>query len=227
MDYCKLIRKLVSLPEETEWVEFKHNNKDPGQIGEYISALANSALFQEKSRAYLVWGVEDKTHLIVGTDFDFHKMKVGGGEELHSWLRHQLSDNADFEFIECEVDEKPMVILVVEQAKHRPVSFKGESYIRVGSYKKLLKKVPVLEKQIWTLLNNSKYEDLIAQNDVSFEDVLKLLDYTKHFDLLDLPIPTDKSALSTYLLEDGFILQQDDGQWSITNLGAALLAKDF
>jgi len=56
MDYCKLIKQLILLPEETEWVEFKHNNSDPYEIGEYISALANSAPFQEKSSAYLVWG---------------------------------------------------------------------------------------------------------------------------------------------------------------------------
>lgn len=226
MDYCRLIKNLVSLPEETEWVEFKHNNKDPVKVGEYISALANSALFQEKSCAYLVWGVDDKTHEIVGTDFDFLRLKVGG-EELHSWLRHQLSDNADFEFIKCEIDNKPMVILVVQQAKHRPVAFKGENYIRVGSYKKPLKKVPVLEKQIWSLLANLNFEDQIAKNDLSFEEVLKLLDYTRHFDLLNLPIGTDKDVLSNYLVEEGVIIQQDDGQWGISNLGAILLAKDF
>jgi len=125
------------------------------------------------------------------------------------------------------VDNQPMVILIIEQAKHRPVAFKGENYIWVGSYKKPLKKVPVLEKQIWSLLANLKYEDLAAKNDLTFDDVLKLLDYTKHFDLLDLPIPTDKDTLNNYLVEDGIIVYQDDGQWNITNLGAILLAKDF
>ena len=38
-----LVRELISLPRETEWVEFKHNNDDPQTIGEYISALSNSA----------------------------------------------------------------------------------------------------------------------------------------------------------------------------------------
>jgi len=33
-----LVRELISLPRETEWVEFKHNNDDPQTIGEYISA---------------------------------------------------------------------------------------------------------------------------------------------------------------------------------------------
>ena len=37
-----LLRELCRLPNETEWVEFKHNNADPDMIGEYISALSNS-----------------------------------------------------------------------------------------------------------------------------------------------------------------------------------------
>jgi ATP-dependent DNA helicase RecG len=38
-----MIQELILLPNETGWVEFKHNNKDPKEIGEYISALSNTA----------------------------------------------------------------------------------------------------------------------------------------------------------------------------------------
>ncbi len=38
-----LIRELSKLPNETEWVEFKVNDAEPQEIGEYISALSNSA----------------------------------------------------------------------------------------------------------------------------------------------------------------------------------------
>ncbi|GEM_PF-6217236 len=34
-----LLGSLRSLPNETEWVEFKHNNQDPDMIGECITAL--------------------------------------------------------------------------------------------------------------------------------------------------------------------------------------------
>lgn len=37
-----LVKELISLPNETEWLEFKHNNFKPDVIGEDISALANS-----------------------------------------------------------------------------------------------------------------------------------------------------------------------------------------
>lgn len=35
-----LVRELCKLPQETEWVEFKENDAEPENIGEYLSALA-------------------------------------------------------------------------------------------------------------------------------------------------------------------------------------------
>ena len=65
-DYIKnLIRELISLPSETEWVEFKHNNDEPQMIGEYISALGNSAALLGRPKAYMLWGIDDETHKIV------------------------------------------------------------------------------------------------------------------------------------------------------------------
>jgi ATP-dependent DNA helicase RecG len=38
-----LVRQLLALLRETEWVEFKENNANPEEIGEYVSVIANSA----------------------------------------------------------------------------------------------------------------------------------------------------------------------------------------
>ena len=77
-----LVRELAKLPDETEWVEFKCNNKQPQMIGEYISALSNSAALCERPKAYLVWGVDDATHKIVGTEFQYRKI-VNSAFEFH------------------------------------------------------------------------------------------------------------------------------------------------
>jgi len=48
-DYIlSLIKELIKQPQETEWIEFKHNNYEPQMIGEYISALSNSAALYRK-----------------------------------------------------------------------------------------------------------------------------------------------------------------------------------
>lgn len=79
--YRSLIERLRKLPNETEWVEFKTNNCNPETIGEYISALSNSAAYCEKEKAYLIWGINDVTHEIDGTQFSPKKEK----REIRNW----------------------------------------------------------------------------------------------------------------------------------------------
>jgi ATP-dependent DNA helicase RecG len=64
-----LLIELLALPQETEWVEWKHNHADPEKIGEYLSAMSNSAALHSKDTAYIAWGIEDGTKKVVGTTF--------------------------------------------------------------------------------------------------------------------------------------------------------------
>ncbi len=64
-----LLKDLQALPKECEWVEFKVSNSNPQEIGEYLSALSNSACYFNQKYGYLVFGVEDETHRFVGTTF--------------------------------------------------------------------------------------------------------------------------------------------------------------
>lgn len=82
---AKLLSGLVKLSKEKEWVEFKENNSDAEGIGEYISALSNSARLKNEPCGYMVWGIRDQTHEIVGTNFDPQHAKQGN-EELEHWL---------------------------------------------------------------------------------------------------------------------------------------------
>ena len=43
-----LLVELLATTGETEWVEWKHNNTDPGMIGETLSALSNSAALHRR-----------------------------------------------------------------------------------------------------------------------------------------------------------------------------------
>ncbi len=48
-DYqASLVRELCALPVETEWTELTVNDAEPQAIGEYISAMANSAALEGK-----------------------------------------------------------------------------------------------------------------------------------------------------------------------------------
>lgn len=64
-DLAALLDRLRAEPRESEWLEFKTNRYEPQAIGEYLSALANSACLLGKPRGYLVFGIEDGTHVAV------------------------------------------------------------------------------------------------------------------------------------------------------------------
>src|SRR3990167_4408077 len=120
----KLIKEFSSLPAETEWVEFKKNQARPEEIGENASALANSAALLRKHCGYIVWGIEDVGHAIVGTTFKPREAKVGN-EEIENWLLRNLEPRVDIKIHDVIIDGKNIVLFEVQAANNRPVRFKN------------------------------------------------------------------------------------------------------
>lgn len=221
-----LVRELINQSSETEWLEYKANNKNPQTIGEYISALANSAALCQKPSAYMLWGIDDSSHTIIGSDFAPQKAKKGN-EILENWLLRLLEPKIDFRFYECSFDSKDVVLLEIAAADKRPVAFGGVEYIRVGSTKKTLKDAAHKEAELWRVFDRTPFEKQIAAQGLGADEVLGMLEYTKYFELLALPLPSNKTEIIEYLCQDELIAKKDDGRFDITNLGAILFARDL
>lgn len=219
-----LVRQMVQYPSERPWLEFKMNNCDPQMIGEDISALANAAAYCDRPKAYLIWGIEDDTHDIKGTSFNPNTQKQGN-QPLEIWLRTQLSDNAEYEFISGDIENNPVVVLIITRAVERTVMFRKTEYIRVGSSTKKLNEVPNMKVVLWDHIRSTRFEELPAMENLALYDALQFLDYSVYFELQKIPVPSTMESIAHYLLEDHLIGKQDDGLYSITNLGAILLAK--
>ena len=99
----ELINDLVKQSHESEWLEFKHNFHTAEEIGERLSALSNGACIHNQPFAYLVFGVEDKTHRIIGTTFKA-KSHRKGNENFEHWLATRLNPRIDFEIHEFNYD---------------------------------------------------------------------------------------------------------------------------
>ncbi len=222
----RLVCKLASLPRETPLVEFKHNNYNPEMIGRNISALANSATLYDKENAYMLWGVDDITHEIVGTDHNLQIMKKGN-QEIENWLRDFLSPNTEFDFHFIQIDSKDVGIFIIHKAVGQPVKFQKNAYIRIGSYTKNLKDYPSTEAQLWDKLRNIRFEEQYIQQDLELEQALNSLNYSSYFELQGKPIPNNFEGIAHYFLEDGIICKQDNGLYAISNMGAILLAKNL
>lgn len=225
LELTLLLRRLLSLPHETEWVEFKHNNADPEEIGEYLSALANAAALHEKERSYIVWGISDGSRQVAGTSFRPRQRKMGN-EELENWLLRGLTPNLDVRIHEFPFDGKSVVLIEVPPATHTPVRWKETEFIRVGSYKKKLKDFPEKERALWALFERHPFEDGIALNNTSSDDVLSLIDYPKYFELMNQPLPDNRAGILSRLTAERIIAPKGS-QFDITNLGAILFAKEM
>lgn len=221
-----LVKELLKQPNETEWLEFKHNNYDKEMIGEYISALSNASALHGKTSAYMIWGVNDETHQILGTTF-YPSQTTKGNEALENWLLRLLAPKIDFKFYEVNIDGGNIVLLEIAPANLNPVMFSGIEYIRLNSHKKKLKELPEKERELWRIFDRVPFEKQIAVDNINDSEVLGYLEYTKYFELLKLPLPENREAILESLVSDDLIKKTQNGKYVITNLGAILFAKDL
>lgn len=118
---------------EDETVEFKEadNNYDTDKIGRYFSALANEANLAGMDSAWLVFGVNNRTRKVVGTNYR------EDAERLQS-LKLQMAENTQprisFRGIhELRVPEGRVVMFQIPTAPlGMPISWKGHYYGRDG-----------------------------------------------------------------------------------------------
>lgn len=149
-DLIALVDRLRTLPTETEWLEFKRNRAEPQEIGEYLSALANEACLGNQPRGYLVFGIDDTTHDVVGTHFDPYATKAKGNQDLLPWLGALLLPNPGVDVYTVDHPAGRVVMLAVGAARGEPVAFYGTAYVRVGASKTELRKHPEKARALWT-----------------------------------------------------------------------------
>ncbi len=221
-----LVNDLLARPAETSWIEFKHNNSDPATIGELCSALSNSARLEGQSLAYIVWGIENLTHAVLGTSFDPLLLKVGN-QELQLWLASMLKPSIAFNFRTVAHPAGRVVLMEIPAATSTPVSFKSVAHIRIGSATPKLADFPDRHQALIEALRPYAWEHNIATQYISGDDVLALIDYAQFFKLTKQPLPDNRVGIFERLEAEQLISKDVGERWSISNLGAILFASDL
>ena len=222
-DTERLVRELIRNNSECEWLEMKENKDDPEMIAKNISALSNGAALADREHGYMIWGIRDSDRKPVGTDFD-PLTKKKGNQNLMLWLRRAISPNIDFTFDTADLEEGRVVILTIGKATGNPTEFNGKAYIRVNSSSTPLDGIRQLKRKLTDKLEGIVFETKIARYDLAAADVLNLLDHSSFFRLKKLPIPTGAEGIIQAMVDEHLIMKQDDGRYSITNMGAILFA---
>lgn len=222
----RLLSNLRDQQGEREWVEFKENNGSPQMIGETVSALSNGARLRNEPFAYFVWGVRDSDHELVGTDFQPTEAKGKGNEPLEHWLVRSLNPRLDLRFYSFASNQKCVVLLEIPAALYTPVQFFGTEYVRVGSLNKPLRDFPEKERELWKLLNANRFEKGVAKAGLDLQEVLRLLDYPRYFELTGQPLPPTPEGILSRFVSDNLVQDGLHGL-CITNLGGILFARNL
>jgi ATP-dependent DNA helicase RecG len=126
-----ILQNLRNLTAENEIVEFKEakTGYDFNKLGKYFSALSNEANLKGKTYAWLVFGVEDKKRLIVGSQF---RPKRKDLDSLKSEIANKTTNRITFiEIYELTEPEGRVVMFQIPAApKGFPIAFDGHYYGR-------------------------------------------------------------------------------------------------
>ena len=220
-----LIRTLQDYDQEQEWFEFKLNYVSPERLGKYISALSNGAILKQKTSAYLVYGIKDETHEIVGTEFSLKGAKKGS-EPLEFWLSKRLEPTVRFESVSVQIEGKDLEIIHIIPPYFAPIKFNGIAYTRIGETTPKLSDYPQLEGKLWEILSRYKFETSIINEHVSNEYLLDNFQLRNFFDLLGTS-PSDHEAIINKLLSEGLIVSDDQQHFNVYALLGILAANNF
>ena len=118
---------------ENEVVEFKQAGNDfsTDDIGKYFSALANEANLRGAECGWLVFGVDNKTRAMVGTDYRPQE------ERLQS-LKMQIAQNAEPRITFRDIhelhhaDDRVLLFQIPAAPRGIPIAWKGHYYARAG-----------------------------------------------------------------------------------------------
>jgi ATP-dependent DNA helicase RecG len=223
--YAILAEEFARGGTELPCVEFKVNNWQPDNIGTLISAISNVARLLDEPCGYVIWGVDDERHEIVGTTFRPVAEKANG-QPLELWLANSISPDLHFTFKEVQHAKGRLAILEIPCAALVATKFKNIAYIRIGPTTPKLADHPAHEASLIAKLQPFIWEQGMAKLFVDTRDVLELLDVGAYFSLTHQAVPGTDEALAHVLAHDKLIRRDVGGRWNILNLGAILFAKD-
>lgn len=224
-DLEKLLTDILATQEGVV-VEFKENNSDPNVVGVRIAALSNAANLDDQKYAYLIYGIEDKTKKVIGTNFVPSTKKIGN-DNFEFWLSRKLNPKIDFSIHEFNYNGFAITLFKIPPATNQPVKYDNVAYIRIGEATPKLSDYPDKESKIWSNINRKSFEKGIAKENVTVSEVLELLDYAKYFSLTKQELPTNTKDFVERMAQHGLVKKILDNSYDITNLGAILFAKDL
>lgn len=168
-ELIKLLEDFIHLPGENEVVEFKkaQNGFNTQKLGEYFSALSNEANLGQEEFAWLLFGIHDKTHTILGSSYKPTRPSLDA-------LKREIAEGTNCGITFTEIHEimyqgKRVIMFQIPAApKGIPTSYKGHYYGRDGE-----SLVALSLHELESIRNQSQQPDWSAQivKGATFDDL--------------------------------------------------------
>lgn len=189
------------------------------RLAQHLCAFSNL-----KGGGLLVFGVNNDATLFSVTKEECDEII----QRLGNIAKNNLSVAVSIEHWTTDYKGHSLLFIHIPEQIDKPTHLRGkdiwDSYTRSAG-----QTVKMSRSQIKSLIADSQglsFEQRIAKENVTTEELLELLDYTKYFEMSNKEIPKDNITIAKRLEEFDLCVPNGD-MWHITNMGAILFAKDI
>jgi len=211
---------LFPVPTELNEIDWKSGlSSKSDRLVQHLCAFSN----QQKG-GFLVFGVNDDATLFSITKEQTDTIvKTLGNVALNN-----LSQSVKIQHNTIEYEGNALLFVYIPEQMEKPVYLRGKTIF--DSYQRSAgQTVKMSRQEVKQLIIESQgflFHEQIALEQVTADDVLKLLDYDCYFRLTKRNLPETKTGILELLADAEFVIKHGE-YWKITNLGALLFARDL
>lgn len=149
-------------------------------------------------------------------------------KKLGNIAHNNLSSSIDIDHAVLEYEGHPILFVYVPEQREKPIYLRGKDFKDAfcRSSGQTLRMSSLQVRNLIAASQGLSFEDRTAQSGLSAKEVISLLDCHKFFELIGKDMPKSSGSILARLAERGLCAGNDD-KWSVTNLGAILLANNL
>lgn len=211
---------LNPIPQELNELDWKSALSDKSEkLARHISAFANT-----NGGGILAFGVANDASFVELSQIEIEEIVKTLGNIAKNNLSHAIVlDHAVLEY-----EGHPVLFVQIPEQQDKPVYLRGgdiyDAYIRSAGHTVKMSREQV--RHIIALSDGLSFESRIAMDGLTPERVLELLDYEQFYKLIKRTVPQERATILQTLSEYHYC-ESNGEQFSITNMGAILFARDL
>lgn len=216
----RLKDSLHPVPHEKNDLDWKSElSTKSDRLAQHLSAFSNL-----NGGGFLVFGIDPSGNPI-GLRNTSHQDII---TKLGNIARQGLEPSIAIDHSIIQYEKTDLLIVRIPESPEKPVHLRGQSFLEsftrsAGQTRKLHRREIA---RLISQTSGTSFEQDLATEQLSLEELLNHLDIQSYFDLTKRPFPQTAFAIAESLVA-AKLAQKSEGGFRITNLGAILFAKNL